>query len=130
MEIVGQRLRLLRENLEVSQGAIAKLVGVKQPTINRYEIGAVNPPYERIVWFADFYDVSLDYLLGRTDEPRGKLYQHEPDLLKEKFQDEEKMKAFVEFCFEPGTVANEKLKAVLVDMLRGSPPKKKKETSK
>ena len=130
MKIVGQRLRQLRESLGVSQGDIATLAGVKQPTINRYELGMNDPPLERIVWFADYYDVSLDYLLGRTDEPRGKLYKYEPEALKEKFQDEEKMKAFVEFCFEPGTAANEKLKAVLVDMLSGNQPKKKKETSK
>ena len=130
MQIVGQRLRLLRESLGVSQSSIAKLVGIRQPTINRYEIGAIAPPLERMVWFADYYDVSLDYLLGRTDEPRGKLYEYEPEALKEKFKDEEKMKAFIEFCFEPGTAANEKLKAVLVDMLGGSNLKKEKGGSK
>ena len=124
MEITGRRLRSLRESLGVSQNDIAKLVGVGQPTINRYEAGAMEPPLERMVWFADYYDVSLDYLTGRTDEPRGKLYNYEPEALREKFQDEEKMKAFVEFCFEPGTPANEKLKAVLVEMLGGSTPKK------
>lgn len=130
MEIIGQRLRFLRESLGISQSDVAKLIGVKQPTINRYEMGTVDPPLDRMIWFADYYDVSLDYLMGRTEEPRGKLYQYEPDVLKEKFQDEEKMKAFVEFCFEPGTAANEKLKAVLVDMLGGNQLEKKKRTSK
>jgi hypothetical protein len=69
---------------------------------------------------ADIFDVSLDYMLGRTDEPRGKLYSYEPAVLRERFEDEAKMKAFVEFCFEPGTAGNEKLKAVLVEMLGGA----------
>ena len=125
MQITGQRLRSLREGLGISQNNIAKLVGVGQPTINRYESGVMDPPFERIVWFADYFDVSLDYLLGRTDDPRGKLYNYEPEALREKFQDEEKMKAFIEFCFEPGTAGNEKLKAVLVDMLGGGQLKKK-----
>ena len=38
----------------------------------------------------------------------------------------EQLKRFVEYCFEPGTAANEKLKAVLVNMLSGDQPKKKK----
>jgi hypothetical protein len=59
-------------------------------------------------------------MLGRTDEPRGKLYSYEPEVLRERFEDEAKMKAFIEFCFEPGTAGNEKLKAVLVEMLGGS----------
>ena len=126
MEIVGQRIRFLRERLGMTQEGLGKAIGVRQSTINRYEMGNAEPAFVRMVAFADFFDVSLDYLFGRTDEPRGKLYDYEPDVLREKFEDEAKMKAFVEFCFEPGSAGNEKLKAVLVEMLGGNQPKKKK----
>jgi len=68
--------------------------------------------------------VSLDYIFGRTDNTQGIVEKQETIALKEQFANEEKMKSFVEFCFQPGTAGNEKLKAVLVEMLGGNPPKK------
>jgi transcriptional regulator with XRE-family HTH domain len=125
-KIIGERLRDLRSKEQLSQMSIAKLIGANQASVNRYEKGITSPPLDFLLWFADYFDVSLDYIFGRTDVPQGKLYNYQPQPFKEKFEDKEQMKRFVEYCFEPGTAANEKLKAVLVDMLGGENPKKRK----
>ena len=127
MKIMGERLKLLRTNLGLSQLKLAEEMNIKQSTIVRYEDGTTTPSSERLITFADFFDVSLDYIYGRTDAPQGKLYTYEPELVREKFADQENMREFVEFCFTPGTVENEKLKAMLTDMLVGDqPPAEKK----
>jgi hypothetical protein len=69
--------------------------------------------------------VSLDYIYGRTDDPQGAMGKREVGALKEQFSDDEKLRKFVEFCFEPGTTGNEKLKEVIIEMLGGTGEKKK-----
>jgi transcriptional regulator with XRE-family HTH domain len=125
MKIIADRLRALRLGVGFSQQQIAKILGVEQSTINRYEHDNGMPAHERLLHYADYFDVSLDYIYGRTDNPQGKSYDFEPDVLKEQFTDKAQMERFIEFCFEPGTAGNEKLKAVIADML-GSPEKGKK----
>jgi transcriptional regulator with XRE-family HTH domain len=128
--IVGERLKILRTKEQLSQANIAKLVGINQPSINRYERNLTSPPLDYLLWYADYFDVSLDYIFGRTDEPKGKLYTYHPRPFKEKFEDKEQLKKFVEYCFEPGTAGNEKLKLVLSEMLGEYPLKKEKSGSK
>ena len=124
--IIGERLRDLRSKEQLSQMNIAKFAGVNQASVNRYEKGITAPSLDFLLWSADYFDVSLDYIFGRSNEPQGKLYNYQPQSFKEKFEDKEQLKRFVEYCFEPGTAANEKLKAVLADMLGGNQLKKKK----
>ncbi|MDR0854290.1 MAG: helix-turn-helix domain-containing protein, partial [Clostridiales Family XIII bacterium] len=101
----------------MSQTRLAEELNIKQSTVVRYEDGTTTPSSERLVQIADFYDVSLDYIYGRADDPQGKQYSYEPEVVRAKFADSENMREFVEFCFTPGTAGNEKLKAMLTDML-------------
>lgn len=71
MEIVGQRLKALRESMGISQAKIALLLDSKQPNINRFEHNQSEPPLALLCRYADFFDVSLDYIFGRTDQPQG-----------------------------------------------------------
>ena len=73
MKIVGEHLRTLREGMQISQAKMAELVGMKQSSINRYEGGETSPSYEVLLKYADYFDVSIDYIFGRTDNPQGKL---------------------------------------------------------
>ena len=114
MKIIGQRLRELRLNAKLSQARVAALVGTHQPVVARYESGEANVPGETLVVLADYYDVSLDYIYGRTDYPQGKLYENKAKI--EKAYPE--MEKFIEMCFDPGSPMNERLKESLLQMLK------------
>ena len=61
------RLRDLREDRDLKQKDIAELLKVHQTTYSDYELGRLNIPVAVIHTLADFYEVSVDYLLGRTN---------------------------------------------------------------
>ena len=60
------RIRDLREDRDLKQKALADLLKIHQTTYSDYELGRVNIPVTALHTLADFYDVSIDYLLGRT----------------------------------------------------------------
>ncbi|MGM9523115.1 MAG: helix-turn-helix domain-containing protein [Faecousia sp.] len=60
------RIRDLREDRDLTQKQIAAYLQVHQTTYSDYERGQVNPPVAVLHKLADFYGVSVDYLLGRT----------------------------------------------------------------
>ena len=62
-----KRLRDLREDKDISQQEIAALLGVAQNTYSQYETNERNIPVELLCRLADYYQTSVDYLLGRTD---------------------------------------------------------------
>ena len=61
------RLKDLRKSRNISQLKLAIDLNMNQNTISRYENMEREADYETLVRFADYFDVSLDYLLGRTD---------------------------------------------------------------
>ena len=114
MKIVGERLKLLREGVKLSQEKVSKMIGTTQSSINRYETAQSSPSYETLLWYADYFDVSIDYIFGRTENPQGKLYKYEPKIA----GDSEEMKRFIAMCFDPNSPMNERLKNTLLDMLK------------
>jgi len=116
MDTVGDRLRALRNSAHLSQKAIAGLLGVTQSAINRYESNESEPVFRIMLWYADYFDVSMDYLFCRTDKPQGRLYHYEPSSMREKMKDKREWAQFIEACFEPGTPMNEKLKQTILGM--------------
>ncbi len=106
MKEIGKRLKFLRKEMGISQEKLAKILDTTQSSINRYENGQTEPSVEIFRKYADVFDVSLDYLFGRTDTPEGKLYNYHPELPPRR----EEMQQFLEMCFEPGSPANAKLK--------------------
>lgn len=62
-----ENIRSLRIDSGYTQKQIAAYLGVSQNTYSQYEIGVLNYPVDALIKLADFYDVSVDYLLGRTD---------------------------------------------------------------
>jgi len=62
-------LKLLRKEKNLTQKQLAELLGLTERQYQRYEAGTVDPPISKVVWLANYFDVSLDYLTGRTDEP-------------------------------------------------------------
>lgn len=117
MEMVGQRLRTLRESVGLSQNKLAGMIGVRQSSIDRYENGQSVPSIQTFRWYADYFDVSMDYIFGRTDKPQGKLYNYEPQLIRDKTESNQELRQFVEMCFDPKSPMNDKLKQTLIKML-------------
>lgn len=74
--VLGQRLRELRENREISQIELARYLNISNTTLSQYETGKRVPSDEIKIKIADYFNVSIDYLLGRTDisEMAGKIY--------------------------------------------------------
>ncbi|MBQ8619713.1 MAG: helix-turn-helix transcriptional regulator [Clostridia bacterium] len=64
-----RRLRELREDHDLSQRALAKILGLTQPQYCRYEQGYRDLPTDILIQLADLYHTSTDYILGRTDHP-------------------------------------------------------------
>lgn len=63
-----QRIRDLREDSDLTQTQVAKVLHCSQRTYSYYESGGHDIPTETLIKLADFYDVSIDYILGRTNE--------------------------------------------------------------
>lgn len=66
--MVLSALKSLRKDNDVSQATLAKELGVAQNTYSQYETGVISISPEFLVKIADYFDVSVDYLLGRTDK--------------------------------------------------------------
>ena len=67
-----RRIRDLREDSDKKQIELAKYLNIDQSTYSDYETGKINVPLEQLIKIADFYNVSLDYLVGRDDVPNRK----------------------------------------------------------
>ena len=65
-----RRIRDLREDRDLTQAQVAKLLRMSRTGYSKYETGAREVPAEVLILLARFYDTSVDYLLGQTDEPK------------------------------------------------------------
>ncbi|MDE6598176.1 MAG: helix-turn-helix domain-containing protein [Clostridia bacterium] len=63
------RLKFLREQRKISQVKLAMDLNMNQNSISRYETGAHQADYATLIKLADYFNVSIDYLLERTDNP-------------------------------------------------------------
>jgi transcriptional regulator with XRE-family HTH domain len=70
-ETLGQRIRRLREAKGITQAALARRLEASTNAINLLEQDRISDPHwQRLVAIAEFLEVSLDFLAGRTDDPR------------------------------------------------------------
>ena len=67
MAAFGERLKELRTNKNITQKQFAKIIGIEERSYQRYENGNSTPNYNVLIFIADYYNVSLDYLTGRSD---------------------------------------------------------------
>ena len=65
----AERIRALRRERGMTQEALGKIIGVKRDSISVYEAGRHYPEVRNLMILADYFGVSTDYLLGRTDNP-------------------------------------------------------------
>jgi len=119
MKETGKRLKALREGAMLSQAKMAEALGSTQSSINRYENGQSTPPVALFRAYADYFDVSMDYIFARTDKPQGKLYEYKPRITAESQQ----MLQFIEMCFDPDSPVSGKMKETLLQMMAGGDEK-------
>ena len=62
------RVRALREDRDLTQTQVAKMLGMSQTGYSKYETGENDIPTTVLIKLADYYGTTIDYLLGRTDE--------------------------------------------------------------
>jgi len=117
MRIIAKRLKDFREELGISQKKIAEKIGITQTSVYRYENDLADPSTKALLWYADYFDVSLDYIFGRTDNPQGKTFDYKPENIKEAAKQNENLKEFINMCFDPKSSMNDRLKNALFQIL-------------
>lgn len=65
-----RRIRDLREDMDLSQEQVAGLLNISQSTYSRYESGFLDVPSDILISLSEFYDVSVDYILGLRSNDR------------------------------------------------------------
>ena len=65
-----KRLRDLREDKDMNQTQLAKVLGMSQTGYSKYETGENDIPTAILIKLSRFYNTSIDYLLGETDDPK------------------------------------------------------------
>ncbi len=73
MRNVYKRIRDLREDSDLKQTTVAQMLGMSQTGYSKYETGENDIPTEVLIKLAEFYNTSIDYLLGVTDNPKRNL---------------------------------------------------------
>lgn len=71
--MIGERLKQLRTEKGLRQSDIAEVIGVSRAAYTQYELGMSEPDLNTIQQLASFFDVSTDYLLGRTNERKNQI---------------------------------------------------------
>ena len=81
------RMKLLREQHNLSQTDLAKILNISRQSYNFYENEKRDPDTTMLIRIADFFNVSLDYLLGRTNDPspitQEKTSSHQEEVLRD-----------------------------------------------
>ncbi|WP_426452023.1 helix-turn-helix domain-containing protein [Paenibacillus sp. S-38] len=73
-KIIGLRLTSLRKQKKLTQEQVAEQTGIPRSTYSNYESGKREPDIETIKMLAQFNNVSVNYLLGETEDPTSKTY--------------------------------------------------------
>ena len=109
----GLRIKKLRKQKGLTQEQLADKLNISTSNLGKLERGLQGLSIDLLIELSIFFDVSLDYIFGRTDDPHGMIYNN---CVKLGLNNPE-MARFVEMCFDPGSARNERLKATLVQML-------------
>lgn len=69
MDNVSSRIILLRKTHDLTQKQLAENISVTEIAVQNYESGRRKPAFDILISLADYFNVSIDYLVGRTDNP-------------------------------------------------------------
>lgn len=114
--MLSKRLKLLRAQTPYSQEEIANKIGVARTTYAMYEQGKREPDNETIEKLADYYDVTIDYLYGRTDNPNRISDKDEKDIAKRLKQFEAELENSDGLAFDGEPMSDEAKESLLESM--------------
>ena len=77
MEVWSERLKIARERKNLKQTQVRDRTGIHNKTLSGYERGISQPDLQTLIRLADLYEVSIDYLVGRTDNPKMQFSKEE-----------------------------------------------------
>ena len=81
-----KNLKKLRMEKGISQQALAEKIGISQQSINKYENHKIEPDISTLIAMANYFDTTVDYLVGRTDETGNPTETSPTDVLFEKYR--------------------------------------------
>ena len=113
MKQLGMRLRTLREGIDLSQSKFADVIGSTQSSINRYENGQATPTVDLLRKYADYFDVSMDYIFAHCNDTHSKLYEVKPPADTNNLE----LRKFVEMCSNSESPMNEKPKETILKII-------------
>ena len=120
-QVIASRVKELREMNNLSQTQLAEKMGTTQASVARYEQGKVFPQENHLLWYADTFNVSLDWIYGRTNYRKG-------GFLKKNMQKymSEDLKKIIGDELEPGQDIYKMIKETLDQMVDDMNKKEKK----
>ncbi len=83
--MLPKRLKKLRNEKNITQKQLGKIIGLSQQTIGHYEVGRAHPDHETLQKIADYFNCSTDYLLGRTNNRNESIPDEPTDAELEEF---------------------------------------------
>lgn len=70
MSTFGEHLKSIRKSKNVTQKQVAQAINITERNYQNYELNEKKPGFDNLIALADYFDVSLDYLVGRSDNPK------------------------------------------------------------
>lgn len=70
MDTFNNRFKELKDKNKLTYSHIAEAIGLKERVVKCYASGDAKPSFQSLISLADYFDVSLDYLVGRSDDPK------------------------------------------------------------
>ena len=117
---LGEKLKKLRLESNMSQQKMAVLLRVTQNAVFKYEAGISFPPMRILMFYADYFDISLDWLFGRCSNREGKLYTGVPRTEKQRLQE------YSDHLFEDDSPLGKKLLEVIHNAIKEEKEKNSK----
>lgn len=109
-KVVASRLKSLRKEKKLTQTDMAKLLNVTQNAIFRYESGQNQPSLSTLLFYSEYFNVSIDYIFGRERKISSAQ-------INKRAYEKENIKEFINYCFTPGTEVFELIKNYTKDLV-------------
>lgn len=109
-KIVADRLKSLRKDKKLTQTDMAKLLNITQNAIFRYESGQNEPSLSTILFYSEYFNVSIDYIFGKERKITS-------SQMNKRASEKEDMKEFINYCFTPGTELFELIKDYVKELV-------------